>query len=95
MSEGKLRGDALSPRVKAAVPRDDYALLLTFNNGERRMFNAKPLLALPAFRPLKNPDFFRLVQVSYGSVAWPRDIDYCPDTLYAESVPIDAGGSHA
>jgi len=95
MPDSMLRGDALSPRVKTVVPRDDYTLLLTFSNGEQRVFDAKPLLEFPVFRSLKNPKFFHRVQVSFGSVAWPNDIDYCPDTLYAESVPVKAGGRHA
>ena len=95
MPDAKLRGDSLSPRVRAVAPRDDYTLLLTFSNGERRVFDAKPLLDFPVFRSLKNPKFFRMVQVSFGSVAWPNDIDYCPDTLYAESVPLDAAGPYA
>jgi len=95
MSDTMLRGEELSPRVKSVVPTDDYTLLLTFRNGERRVFDAKPLLEFPVFRSLKNPKFFHLMQVSLGSVAWPNDIDYCPDTLYAESVPADAGGPHA
>jgi len=95
MPDAMLRGDALSPRVKLVVPRDDHTLLLTFTNGEQRVFDAKPLLEFPVFRSLNNPKFFCLAQVSFGSVAWPNDIDYCPDTLYAQSVPVDAGGPHA
>jgi len=73
MPDAKLRGDALSPRVKTVAPRDDYTLLLTFSNGERRVFDAKPLFAFPALRSLENPKFFRMVQVSFGSVAWPNE----------------------
>ena len=80
-------GEPLGPRVKAARPGDDYHLLLTFDNGEERDFDASKLLAMKVFAPLKNPEFFKSVTVRYGTIMWPQDIDYCPDTLYAESVP--------
>ena len=36
----------MNPYVKSAQPRDDYCLLLTFENGEKRVFDARdiPLL---------------------------------------------------
>ncbi len=83
-----IKGAPLGPRVVSAVPCDGYMLLLTFNNGEKRKFDAKALLDIPVFSPLKNPDFFNSVNVEFGTVVWPNDIDYCPDTLYIQSVPI-------
>ena len=83
-----IKGAPLGPRVVSAVPCDGYTLLLTFNNGEKRKFDAKVLLDIPVFSPLKNPDFFNSVNVELGTVVWPNDIDYCPDTLYMQSVPI-------
>ena len=87
--EDIIRGEALSPRVTSATATDDYKLFLTFTSGEKRVFNAKPLLEAIAFKPLANKAFFRSVKVAYGSVLWPSGIDYCPDTLYMESVPVD------
>lgn len=78
----------LGPRVRDVTPMENYKLLLTFTNGERRIFDAKPLLAMSVFKPLCNIQFFQSVKVSYGTVSWPQDIDYCPDTLYSESDPI-------
>ena len=83
-----ISGIPLGPRVIDVVPLDDYKLLLTFTSGERRKFDAKPLLGMAVFEPLNNKSFFQSVKVAYGSILWPQDIDYCPDTLYMESVPI-------
>ena len=82
-----IRGAPLGPRVKAAAPLEGHRLLLTFNNWEKRVFDATPILDLKPFAPLKNKLFFELVKVECGYVAWPGEIDYCPDTLYQESVP--------
>ena len=87
--DGFVCGEALGPRVTAVSPMDDYRLLLSFNNGEKRMFDVKPLLALKVFNALKNKVFFESVKASRGSILWPNDIDYCPDTLYAESTPLE------
>ena len=76
----------LGHRVTAVTPTEDHQLILTFTNGERRIFDARPLLVMPAFKPLANKSFFQTVKVAYGSVEWPQNIDYCPDTLYLESV---------
>ena len=81
---------SLGHRVTAVIPTDDHELILTFSNGERRKFNARPLLSIPVFKPLANKLFFQAVKVAYGSVEWPQDIDYCPDTLYLESTALDA-----
>lgn len=75
----------LGPRVVAVHPLADYQLALTFSNGEQRTFDAKPLLDYPAFRPLRSETFFRSVRVQFGTICWPGDIDYCPDTLYQQS----------
>ena len=81
-------GEPLGPRVSAVSPIEDYRLLLTFNNGERRVFDAKSLFSLSVFKALQNKVFFESVKAANGSILWPNGIDYCPDTLYAESLPI-------
>ena len=70
------------------VANDDFELLLTFNNGEKRIFDAHQIMYMEAFTPLKNIEFFKLVKVKFGTVVWPRDIDYCPDMLYEQSKPV-------
>ena len=81
-------GEPLGPRVVEALPLDDYKIALTFTTGERRIFDARPLLSLKAFASLSDNEVFDCVSVAYGSLLWPNDIDYCPDTLYAESHPF-------
>ena len=83
-----IKGAPLGPRVIEVVPNDNYELLLTFNNGEKRKFDAKQLLDMRVFAPLNNIAFFKSVKVKFGTVVWPKDIDYCPDTLYEQSVPM-------
>lgn len=79
--------EALLPRLSAVEVCPDYQLLLTFKNGERRRFDASPLLSLPAYKPLRN--VFPSARVEFGTVVWTGDIDVSPETLYLRSVPVE------
>lgn len=78
----------MNPYVKSVKPQDDYQLLLTFENGERRVFDLKPYFEKPVFARLKNPALFKTAQVVSGSVEWQGDIDLSYDTLYLGSSTI-------
>lgn len=73
-------------RVSSVVTESNFQLILLFTNNEKRRFDMRPYLDLPIFQPLKNPGFFSLAFVDYGTVVWPGDIDIAPETLYALSV---------
>ena len=78
----------MNPRVTQVVPLAGYGLILTFSNGETRRFDLSPYLRYPVFEPLRNEGFFMLAKPSHGTVAWTDEIDFDPDTLYLESVPV-------
>ena len=75
----------MNPRVKKAIPNDDYTLCITFNNEKQKVFDVKPLLNFGVFQELKNLEYFKKVKQVHGSIAWPNGQDICPDTLYEES----------
>lgn len=72
--------------VKTVKPLPDYKLLLTFEYGEKRVFDFKPYLNNKINEPLKNPAVFQKVYADGTSIAWSDDLDFCPETLYEESV---------
>lgn len=100
----------LEPRVKdyfagggrklvSVTPNDDYTLLLHFDNGEKRLYDVKPLDGVFAF--LKPMDAFKRVYIDdCGCIAWDKDpkidssvvwsnkIDLCPDSCYLDSVEV-------
>ena len=78
----------MNPRINAVTAQDDHTLLLTFSNGEIRRFDLKPYLGYPAFEPLRQLRFFKLARASHGTVTWPEEIDFDPDTLYLEGRPV-------
>lgn len=78
----------MSPRPIAVKPLENYTLLVTFQNGEEKLFDAKPLLSLPLYAPLRNEVFFRAAKADGMCVYWNEDVDLCPDMVYENSNPV-------
>jgi len=72
----------MNPRPIAVKPLDDYKLYITFQNNERKVFDAKPLLKWPMYKKLKNKLFFDTAKADGMCVFWDDEIDICPDILY-------------
>ncbi len=81
----------MNPRITSVRPCPDYTLQLTFENGEVRLFDVKPYLDRGIFRELKDRHYFNSVRPFLGSIEWANGQDFCPDTLYQESVLIEQG----
>ena len=89
-------------RITKVVPRDNFTLLLSFDNGEKRLYDVRPLLRdKTVFAPLREWDNFHRVYLDENnSVSWDLDpnidsnevwsnkIDLCPDSCYVDSVPF-------
>ena len=80
----------MNPYVKSVQTQDNYCLLLTFENGEKRIFDLQPYLNKGVFARLKNVALFKTARVVSGSVEWHGQIDLSYDTLYLESTPVRA-----
>lgn len=80
----------MNPYVYQVHPMDDYRLLLTFENGEQRIFDVKPYLQRGVFTRLQNLAAFRSARVVAGSIEWIGELDLSYDTLYLESQPVSA-----
>jgi len=76
----------MNPRVIAVKAEQDFTLLITFNNGEIKSFDAKPYLGIGIFRELQDYSIFNSVKPFLGSIQWSNGVDLCPDTLYLESI---------
>jgi hypothetical protein len=74
--------------VIAVKTRSDFQLDLEFENGERRRFDARPLLTMKPWNRIASLAVFEHARVDYGTVVWPGEIDIAPETLYDDSVPL-------
>jgi hypothetical protein len=74
--------------VKNVVPLEDYTLLLTFENDEKRRFDVKPYLDTGMFSELKDVVMFNTVRVSFDTIEWKNELDLDPEFLYRNSIGI-------
>lgn len=77
----------MRPKAVEVHPMDDYKLFVKFDNGEMKIYDAKPLIKGDWFGQLKNPDLFDTVHIAGLSVEWAGGQDICPDDLYYSSIP--------
>ena len=78
----------MNPQVKQVRPLENFQLKLTFENGEQRVFDARPYMGKGDFVRLRDRAAFRAARVVAGSVEWPGELDLSYDTLYLASRPI-------
>jgi len=77
--------------VKSVEVAAGHRLILAFENGERRVFDATPLLTVGRFQALASPDAFRRVRVAFDTIEWENGLDLDPEYLYERSAPLSCG----
>ncbi len=96
-------------RITAVVPNKDFTLTLDFDNGERRLYDCKPLLkAGTVFAPFMQFENFKRVYIDTehcvawdidpsvdSKVVWSNKVDLCPDSCYVDSTPVRGGTVNA
>ncbi|NOT77536.1 MAG: DUF2442 domain-containing protein [Bacteriovoracaceae bacterium] len=62
----------------------DKNLYLKFSNGKSGSFNFEDFFSYKGIlKPLSDQNFFNQVSIADGTIAWPNEIDFCPDVLYS------------
>jgi hypothetical protein len=74
--------------VKNVQPTDNYHLILTFENGDKRLFDMNPYLNIGIFQELKDKAEFKKVKVSFDSIEWENEADFDPEVLYQNSTQL-------
>ena len=75
--------------VKSVRPLSEYQLLLTFENGEKKIFDMKPYLDKGIYKELKDESKFKTVRISFDSIEWCNKADIDPEFLYEKSKKIN------
>lgn len=65
---------------------DDWTLNISFNDGEERIFDIKPLLSCEAFKTLTSLKDFKSVRNGGYFIEWENEADLSADTLYLEGI---------
>lgn len=70
----------------------DYMyMIISFSNGEQRVFDATCLLEYPVYQPLKDEKIFNAVEIRNGTLSWCNNkIDIAPEMLYKKSYEYTA-----
>ena len=69
-------------RIRKAAPTTGYRVRLALTNGDVVERDLGALLWGPAFEPLRlDAHRFRQLSVSRGTLVWPSDLDFDPDTI--------------
>ena len=79
-------------KVTAVKANDDFSLDLRFSDGSVKRFDTRPYLDHEVFRELKDLNYFRKVDLAFGTVQWPHEQDISPETLYLEGQPVPDNG---
>lgn len=79
-----------SIEVRSVKALDDMIMLITFSNGETRLFDAT-VLSGQVFEPLQEEAIFKNPSVEYGVVTWDEGrIDCSPEYMYENSYEYPA-----
>lgn len=83
-------------------PNNDFTLIITFDNGEKRLLDVSPFLEKgTVFEPFCDINNFNRVYVDDehciawdidpnvdSNVVWNNKVDLSPDTCYVDSIPL-------
>jgi hypothetical protein len=78
------------PRIQSVKTADDHILIVEFQDHQKRKYDVTSLLDKEMFFPLKNPAFFKNVQVEKGGYAvyWNDEIDISEHELWIHGTPM-------
>jgi hypothetical protein len=68
--------------VTSVKPIENYNLILTFENGEKRLFDMNPYLNKGIFQELRDINKFNSVKISFDTIEWANEADLDPELLY-------------
>ena len=73
------------PSLKNAEAKNNFQIELTYDNGEKRLYDFTSNLEHPFYKELKDEKYFTQLSVENGELIWATGQDFCPNTLYENS----------
>jgi hypothetical protein len=59
----------------------DYRIKISLSNGKKGIFDVKPYLDRGIFTELKDYRYFKRARIEYGTIVWPNEQDFSPETI--------------
>lgn len=70
-------------KIIKSKPLSGYRVELEFDDGTRGVVDLSSYAGVGVFQAWLKPGFFEQVTITnLGALAWPGDLDLCPDALY-------------
>lgn len=88
VKDGVAYDDVTSDNIKIINVKvlGELSLLVTFSNGEEKIFDMAELVEYPVYKKLKEYDFFKKVYIENGVLVWNNgEIDISPEKVYQEA----------
>ena len=64
----------------------ELCMLVSFSNGEKRIFDLQEIVKYPAYEKLKDFSIFKNAYIEHGVIIWDNGkIDIAPETVYKNS----------
>ncbi|MBR5580413.1 MAG: DUF2442 domain-containing protein [Treponema sp.] len=78
--------------VKSVEPLENYKILITFEQNVKKIFDMKPYLNYPMYKPLEDISLFNSVSTNGQTVVWNDEIDIAPETLFENGTICNQNG---
>ncbi len=78
-------------RIVDVKALDDYKVWIKFTDGVEGTVDLSKLVGKGVFTKWADEEFFKSVSIDPESrtISWGKEIDLCPDTLYAKVLGVD------
>ena len=70
------------PKVSDVKPQNDYTVILTFETGEKKIFDVSPYINGEWYGKLADQKFFNTVHPCGNTIEWADGQDIAPHELY-------------
>lgn len=84
----------MHPSVKSVTAKDNYVLIVDFDNGESGILDMKPYLDFGVFQRLKDRNAFQRVRVSFDTLEWESGVDLDPEFVYEKCQKLSQSRSN-
>jgi len=64
----------------------NYKIQVSLSSGDIGIFDVSPYLDKGIFKEMKNYNYFKRAKIEYGTIVWPNQQDFCPDTIQMKMI---------